>query len=67
MIPLFDAHCDTLFRCWREGRSMDDGALAVSFGHMAGLEPYTQVYAVFTDRAGRAGYRWTLRLYAAAV
>lgn len=56
MIPLFDAHCDTLFRCWREGRSMDDGALAVSFGHMAGLEPYTQVYAVFTDRAGRAGY-----------
>ena len=56
MIPLFDAHCDTLFRCWREGRSMDDGALAVSFGHMAGLEPYTQVYAVFTDRSGRAGY-----------
>lgn len=56
MISLFDAHCDTLFRAWREGHAVTDAALAASVSRAAGFEAYTQVYALFTDKSGRAGY-----------
>lgn len=56
MIPLFDAHCDTLYRCWLENTHVTDEALAASVSKADGFAPYTQVYAIFTDRSGREGY-----------
>lgn len=53
---VFDAHCDTLYRAWQEGLAVTDMALAASVSKTAGFEAYTQVYALFTDKTGRAGY-----------
>lgn len=53
---LFDAHCDTLRRCWLDGVPVTDASLAASGSKTGGLAPYTQIYALFTDKAGRAGY-----------
>lgn len=56
MIPLFDAHCDTLRRCWLDGVTVNDESLAAAVSKADGLAPYTQIYALFTDKSGRAGY-----------
>lgn len=62
MIPLFDAHCDTLRRCWLDGVTVNDESLAASVSKADGLAPYTQIYALFTDKAGRAGYEAMLAI-----
>lgn len=55
-IALFDAHCDTLRRCWLEEKSVQDASLHAGLSKAGGISPYDQVYAIFTDRAGYAGY-----------
>lgn len=56
-IALFDAHCDTLRRAWREGRRMTDPALHAAVHKAVPYGPYTQLYAVFTDKEGYPAYR----------
>ena len=56
-IPLFDAHCDTLRRCWLEGKSVQEPSLHAGRARAGGLSPYVQIYAIFTERSGREAYR----------
>ena len=56
-IPLFDAHCDTLRRCWLEEKSVQDPGLHAGRSKAGALAPYDQIYAIFTHRSGYAGYR----------
>jgi len=55
-IPLFDAHCDTLRRCWLEEKSVQDAGLHAGLSKAGAYEPYNQVYAIFTHQSGYAGY-----------
>lgn len=55
-IPLFDAHCDTLRRCWLEGKSLRSPEFHAGLSKAEGLSPYVQLYAIFTDRSGWEGY-----------
>ncbi len=52
MIPLFDAHCDTLYECEKRNCSILNPSLSASPTHTAVIEPYFQIYALFTDRGG---------------
>lgn len=55
-IPLFDAHCDTLRRCWLEEKSVQDASLHAGLSKAGAYKPYNQVYAIFTHQSGYAGY-----------
>lgn len=55
-IPLFDAHCDTLRRCWLEKKSVQDASLHAGRSKAGVFGPYDQVYAIFTHQSGYAGY-----------
>ncbi len=61
-IALFDAHCDTLRRAWREGVPLTDSSLHAAVDKAGDFAPYRQVYAIFTDREGYPAYREMLAL-----
>lgn len=54
-IPVFDAHCDTISRCWREYEGLERNAGMVSLERTAGFERYCQFFALWTAD-GFTGY-----------
>ena len=54
-ISVFDAHCDTIFRCWREYEGLDSNSGAVSLDRTAGFGRYCQFFALWTAD-GYTGY-----------
>lgn len=62
MIPLFDAHCDTLYECEKRGCSLMDSVLSASPVHADAIAPYFQIYALFTDKGGYPLYRRLLEI-----
>lgn len=54
-ICVFDAHCDTISRCWREYEGLDRNAGMVSLERTAGFERYCQFFALWTAD-GFTGY-----------
>lgn len=62
MIPLFDAHCDLLYESEKRGCSVMEPSLAASPVHTDGIEPYFQIYALFTDKGGYPLYKRLLEI-----
>jgi membrane dipeptidase len=56
-IPLFDAHCDTIWRCWNEDCSIHSERLQNCADCAGAFAPYTQVYALWVDDGGYARYQ----------
>lgn len=54
-ISVFDAHCDTISRCWREYEGLDSNTGAISLERTAGFERYCQFFALWTAD-GYTGY-----------
>lgn len=54
-ISVFDAHCDTISRCWREYEGLDSNSGAVSLKRTAGFARYCQFFALWTAD-GYTGY-----------
>ncbi len=54
-VSVFDAHCDTISRCWREYEGLDSNSGAVSLDRTAGFERYCQFFALWTAD-GYTGY-----------
>ena len=47
-IPLFDAHCDTIFECARQGKHLRKNDLHVDLERGQIYEPYAQIFAIWT-------------------
>ena len=47
-ICVFDAHCDTISRCWREYEGIARNSGAVSLERVAGFGHYCQFFALWT-------------------
>ena len=45
-ISVFDAHCDTISRCWREYEGLDRNSGMLSLERTAGFERYCQFFAL---------------------
>jgi Zn-dependent dipeptidase, microsomal dipeptidase homolog len=56
-LALFDAHCDTIWRCWADGCSIHSEHLSNCIDRADDYSPYTQVYALWTDKGGYARYQ----------
>ena len=54
-ISVFDAHCDTISRCWREYEGLDSNSGAVSLERTASFGQYCQFFALWTAD-GYTGY-----------
>ena len=54
-ISVFDAHCDTISRCWREYEGLNRNTGAVSLDRTAGFAQYCQFFALWTAD-GYTGY-----------
>jgi len=54
-ICVFDAHCDTISRCWREYEGLERNTGALSMERAAGFERYCQFFALWTAD-GYTGY-----------
>ncbi|MDE6922258.1 MAG: membrane dipeptidase [Oscillospiraceae bacterium] len=54
-ISVFDAHCDTISRCWREYEGLDRNSGMISLERTAGFERYCQFFALWTAD-GYTGY-----------
>jgi len=54
-ISVFDAHCDTISRCWREYEGLESNTGALSLERTAGFERYCQFFALWTAD-GYTGY-----------
>lgn len=54
-IPVFDAHCDTISRCWREYEGLDRNSGMISLERTAGFRRYCQFFALWTAD-GFTGY-----------
>lgn len=54
-ISVFDAHCDTISRCWREYEGLSDNSGALSLDRAAGFSEYCQFFALWTAE-GYTGY-----------
>lgn len=54
-ISVFDAHCDTISRCWREYEGLDSNSGAVSLERTASFGRYGQFFALWTAD-GYTGY-----------
>ena len=54
-ISVFDAHCDTISRCWREYEGLDSNSGAVSLERTASFGRYCQFFALWTAD-GYTGY-----------
>ena len=47
-ISVFDAHCDTISRCWREYEGLDRNSGMISLERTAGFGRYCQFFALWT-------------------
>ena len=54
-ISVFDAHCDTISRCWREYEGLARNTGALSLERAAGFARYCQFFALWTAE-GYTGY-----------
>ncbi len=54
-ISVFDAHCDTVSRCWREYEGLDHNSGMISLERTAGFGRYCQFFALWTAD-GFTGY-----------
>lgn len=54
-ICVFDAHCDTISRCWRESEGLDRNTGMISLERTAGFGRYGQFFALWTAD-GYTGY-----------
>lgn len=54
-ISVFDAHCDTISRCWREYEGLDSNSGMISLERTAGFARYSQFFALWTAD-GYTGY-----------
>jgi len=54
-LNVFDAHCDTISRCWREYEGLEHNAGALSLERTAGFGRYCQFFALWTAD-GFTGY-----------
>lgn len=54
-ISVFDAHCDTISRCWREYEGLDRNSGMISLERTAAFERYCQFFALWTAD-GYTGY-----------
>ena len=54
-ICVFDAHCDTISRCWREYEGLDRNTGMISLERTAGFARYCQFFALWTAD-GYTGY-----------
>lgn len=54
-VSVFDAHCDTISRCWREYEGLDSNSGAVSLERTASFGRYCQFFALWTAD-GYTGY-----------
>lgn len=54
-ISVFDAHCDTISRCWREYEGLDCNSGMISLERTAGFGRYCQFFALWTAD-GFTGY-----------
>lgn len=52
---VFDAHCDTISRCWREYEGLDHNTGMISLERTAGFKRYCQFFALWTAD-GYTGY-----------
>ena len=52
-IPLFDAHCDTLYRCELEGHDLWSNSCHLDLKRLSAYEPMGQVFALWTNSAGK--------------
>ena len=51
--PYFDAHCDTLYRCELEGWDIWENPGHVDLKRLSAFEPMGQVFALWTNSAGK--------------
>jgi len=51
-IPYFDAHCDTLSRCLKEGQPLARNRDHLDLQRLSAYEPMGQVFALFANSAG---------------
>lgn len=54
-VSVFDAHCDTVSRCWREYEGLDSNSGMISLNRTAGFGRYCQFFALWTAD-GHTGY-----------
>ena len=52
-IPYFDAHCDTISLCRRDGRRLRENAGHLDLGRLGRFEKAVQFFAMFCDGGGR--------------
>ncbi len=55
LFSVFDAHCDTISRCWREYEGLDRNTGMISLERTAGFAQYCQFFALWTAD-GYTGY-----------
>ena len=48
-LPLFDLHCDTLFECLKQEKSLTDNDLNLSFSRLSEYRRFTQVLAMWSN------------------
>lgn len=46
-IPVFDAHCDTIFKAWQQGGQLRRNSFQIDLERGMKFTPYAQVFAVF--------------------
>lgn len=46
-IPVFDAHCDTIFKAWQQGASLRNNSFHLDLQRCSKFTPYAQIFAVF--------------------
>ena len=46
-IPVFDAHCDTIYRVWQNGGGLRCNSYHIDLERAKRFTPYAQVFAVF--------------------
>ena len=51
--PYFDAHCDTLYRCEKEGWDIWENPGHLDLKRLSAFEPMGQVFALWTPSAGK--------------
>lgn len=49
-IPLFDLHCDTFTKIYKQATDFNDDTLHISLSKIRNFSPYTQVAAIWSDR-----------------
>ncbi len=69
-LRVFDAHCDTIYRCWQEGVELDRNCGGVSLDRTsAAFQQYCQIFALWTAEGHTGGatvenaYRTLLRYF----